>query len=124
MSWKSNLHAIVALFTIKVEYAALTEAIKEALWLDGISKELGLKNCVPKVFCDSQSAIHLSKNSVFHKRTKHIDLGLYFVRDVIVEQQVVVEKISTKVNPIDMLTKSIPATKFEQALSLLRILPA
>ena len=74
---------------------ALTEAIKEVLWLHGISKELGLRDCVPKVFCDSQSAIHLSKNSVFHERTKHIDVRLHFVRDVIAEQQVVVEKIST-----------------------------
>ena len=102
---------------------ALTEAIKEALWLRGISKELGLRDCVPKVFCDSQSAIHLFKNSAFHERTKHIDVRLHFVRDVIAEQQVIVEKISTEVNPADMLTKPIPATKFEQALDLLRILP-
>ena len=73
------------------------------------------------MFCDSQSAINLSKNSAFHERTKHIDVSLHFVRDMISQEQVSVEKIPTEVNPADMLTKPIPVAKFEQAMSLLRL---
>lgn len=51
------------------------------------------------------------------------DVRLHFVRDVIAKEQVKVEKISTDINPADMLTKPIPVAKFEQALSLLNVLP-
>lgn len=72
------------------------------------------------VYCDSQ--IHLTRNSVFHERTKHIDVMLHFVRGVIVRRLVEICKISTKVNLADMLTKVIPVSKFRDALNLLRLL--
>ena len=40
ISWKSSLQHIVALSTTEAGYIALTEAIKEALWLKGIVSEL------------------------------------------------------------------------------------
>ena len=45
------------------------------------------------------------------------------MRDIISSNVVKVEKISTLVNPADMLTKAIPVGKFEEALNLLNILP-
>ena len=59
---------------------------------------------------------------MYHKRTKHIDVCLHFVRDTIAREYVRIEKISTLINPADMLTKVIPLIKFEQALDLLDIL--
>ena len=69
----------------------------------------------------TQSAIHLSKNSAFHERTKQIDVRLHFVRDMIAQQQIEVEKISTNDNPADVLTKPVPVAKFVQALTLLKL---
>ena len=40
VSWKSHLRSIVALSSTEAEYVAPTEAIKEALWLQGLLKEL------------------------------------------------------------------------------------
>ena len=82
VSWKSTLQHIVALSTTDAEYVALTEAIKEGIWLKGITHELGINGNLVKLFCDSQSAIHLSKNTMFHERTKHIDVRLHFVREM------------------------------------------
>ena len=90
--------------------------------MKGITTELGFKEHVVKVYCDSQSATHLSKNNMYHKRTKHIDVCLHFVRDTIAREYVRIEKISTLINPADMLTKVTPLIKFEQALDLLNIL--
>ena len=42
MTWKHILQSIVALSTIEVEYMALIEAIKEAIWLGGLLDELGV----------------------------------------------------------------------------------
>ncbi|KAK9733789.1 hypothetical protein RND81_04G092600 [Saponaria officinalis] len=63
ISWYSSLQAIAALSTTEAEYIAATEGIKEAIWLKGLVSELGLKQDVLVVFCDSQSAIHLTRNS-------------------------------------------------------------
>jgi hypothetical protein len=40
--WKSTLQSIVAMSTTKAEYMTVAEAAKEALWLKGLVKELGL----------------------------------------------------------------------------------
>ena len=55
---------------------------KEALWMRKFLEELGLKQEKYVVCSDSQSAIHLSKNSMFHSRSKHIDVRYHLTRDV------------------------------------------
>nr|GFA17371.1 retrovirus-related Pol polyprotein from transposon TNT 1-94 [Tanacetum cinerariifolium] len=74
VSWQSRLQKCVALSTTEAEYVAATEACKELLWLKRFLQELGFKQQRYAVLCDNQSAIHLAKNSMFHKRTKHIDV--------------------------------------------------
>src|SRR3954466_5186959 len=91
--WKATVHKVIALSTIEVEYIALTEVVKEALWLEGFAKELKLQGRGITVKCDSQSAIHLSKYSTYHERTKHIDVRLHFVRGVIERGEVQVLKV-------------------------------
>ena len=111
----------MALSTTEAEYIALAEAVKEALWLKGILEELGFKQEQVVVHCDSQSAIHLSKNIVFHERTKHIDVKLHFLRDIVAKGMVKVNKIATEINPADIMTKVIQVGKFNNALNLLKI---
>ena len=74
VSWKSTLQAIVALSTTEAEYMAVTEAVKEAIWLQGLLGELRIEQKHIKVHCDNQSVIHLAKNQVYNTRTKHIDV--------------------------------------------------
>ncbi len=62
--------------TIEAEYIALAEVVKEALRLHGLVGDLGLIQNKLTVFCDSHSAIHLTKNQLYHKRTKHIDVNI------------------------------------------------
>jgi hypothetical protein len=50
---------------------------------------------------------------MFHERTKHIDVKYHYVREVIAEGRLMVPKISTNDNPVDMMTKHVPAAKFE-----------
>ncbi|KAK3024861.1 hypothetical protein RJ639_042884 [Escallonia herrerae] len=66
--------AIIALSTTEAEYIMATETVKEAIWLKGLVGDLGLKQESSTVHCKSQSAICLTKNQMFHERTKHIDL--------------------------------------------------
>ena len=45
--------------------------------------DLGISVEVPTLHCDSQSAIMLAKNPVFHAKTKHIAMKYHFIRDVL-----------------------------------------
>ncbi|WMV10271.1 hypothetical protein MTR67_003656, partial [Solanum verrucosum] len=74
VSWKSTLQSKIALSTTKAEYMAITEAVKEAIWLQGLLTELGIGQEGITIFCDSQSAIQLAKNQFYHARTNHIDV--------------------------------------------------
>ena len=57
ISWKAGLQKVVALSSTEAEYMALTEAIKEAMWLLGLVKELKLEMVQISVYCDNQGAV-------------------------------------------------------------------
>ena len=77
------------------------------IWLQRFMEELGKKQKNRKLYNDNQSAIHLAKNSIFHSRTKHIELKYHFIRSVLNEELLKLEKIHTSQNPADMLTKGV-----------------
>jgi hypothetical protein len=74
------------------------------------------------MFSDSQSAIYLTKDQMFHARTKHIEIKYHYVRDEIEKGKLKVCKINTHNNPADMLTKPVPVAKFELCSSLVGII--
>ena len=119
--WRSTLQSTVALSTTEAEYMAVTEAFKEAIWLLGLTKDFGIVQENVKVFCDSQSAICLAKNQVHHGRTKHIDVRYHFVREIVEDGNVLLQKVSTVENPADMLTKVVSGIKFQHCLNLINI---
>jgi hypothetical protein len=72
-----------------------------------------------KVFCDSQSAIHLDRNLAYHNKTKHIYVKYHFVRHVVDEGGVALEKVHTKLNSADMFTKLVLLEKLRWCLDSL-----
>uniref|UniRef100_A0A2N9EZR3 CCHC-type domain-containing protein n=1 Tax=Fagus sylvatica TaxID=28930 RepID=A0A2N9EZR3_FAGSY len=98
-----------------------TTAAKEELWLKGLVKELGLNQGGVQMHCDSQSAIYLAKNQVYHARTKHIDVRFHKIRELIVTGDIVLEKVHTSENAADMLTKPVTTTKFKHCLDLVNV---
>ena len=121
VSWKSQLQHVVALSTTEAEFIALTEGIKEALWLKGIVTDLGIVLDRVEVNCDNAGAVQLSKNSVFHERTKHISVKMFWIRDVISSKKVVVKWVGTDDNPADVMTKAMPGPKFVFCVKLLNL---
>jgi hypothetical protein len=71
--------------------------------------------------CDSQSAIYLAKNQVYHARTKHIDVRFHKIRELIVTGDIILEKVHTSENTVDMLTKPVTAAKFKHCLDLANV---
>lgn len=62
---------------------------------------------------DSQSAIHLAKNSAFHSRTKHINVRYHFIRTLLEDEILTLRKILGSKNPSDMLTKVVTIDKLK-----------
>ena len=121
VSWKATLQPVVAQSTTEAKYMAINEACKESVWLKSLYAELcGDDSCI-NLFSDSQSAIYLTKDQMFHERTKHIDIKYHYVRDIVAQGKLKVCKISTHDNPADMMTKPVPVSKFELCSSLVDI---
>jgi len=59
---------------------AMTEAMKKAIWLQGLLDDLEIDQDPLKINCDSMSVIYLAKNQLYHARMKHIDIRFHFVR--------------------------------------------
>jgi hypothetical protein len=112
ISWMSRRQAVVALSTTKVEYITATHASKEAIWLQRLCLGIGLVQQAVRLDCDSQSAIFLAKNPTYHSKTKNIDVQYQFVRDMVEEKKVLLERVDTLKNVADSLTKSVSTKKF------------
>ena len=81
ISWASKKKQIVALSTVEAEYVAATSTTCQAVWMRRMLRSL----CYEQVkgttlYYDNSSTIALSKNSLFHKRTKHIDAKYHYIR--------------------------------------------
>jgi hypothetical protein len=74
---------------------------------------MGFKQEKNVLHSDSQSAIHLAKNLAFHSRTKHIRLRYHFVKSLLEEEVLTLEKIQGNKNPNDMLTKTMTTEKLK-----------
>ena len=71
--------------------------------------------------CDNQWAIHLSRNSMFHERTKHINVRYHFIRDIVESREIEVVKIGMKDNATDTFTKVVPSPKFKYCIKALGV---
>jgi hypothetical protein len=74
-------------------------------------EELRKKQENNMLYSDNDSAIHLAKKSTFHYKTKHIQFIYHFIRSVLEDGHLKLEKIHTSQNPADMLTKVVTREK-------------
>ena len=122
ISQASNLQKIVTLLITEAEYVAATEAGKEMIWLHGFLDELGKKRKIGILHSDNQSAIFLAKNLAFQSKSKHIQTKYHFIRYLVEDKLVILEKIYGSKNPADMLTKGVTIEKLKLCTALIGLL--
>ncbi|XRB14799.1 retrovirus-related Pol polyprotein [Pseudoscourfieldia marina] len=97
ISWASYLQTTVALSTVESEVMALTEAIKEAIYIRRLLESLGAAQEGPTIiYTDSTGAEALVDHPTSHRRTKHIEIRREFIKFHIGHETVKIERVSTK----------------------------
>nr|KYP50079.1 Retrovirus-related Pol polyprotein from transposon TNT 1-94 [Cajanus cajan] len=113
---------IVSRSSTKAEYRSMATTTCELKWLKSLLACFGIQHVRPmKLFCDSQAALHIAANPIFHERTKHIEMDCYFIRDALQDGMISTYHIRTNAQLVDILTKALGKSQFSLLLSKLDI---
>nr|GEW31250.1 ribonuclease H-like domain-containing protein [Tanacetum cinerariifolium] len=122
LSWSSKRQPTLSRSSAEAEYRGVANVVAETCWLRNLLRELHtLLSSATLVYCDNVSAVYLSCNPVQHKRTKHIEIGIHFVRDLVAAGQVCVLHVPSRYQFADIFTKGLPSTLFEEFRTSLSI---
>jgi hypothetical protein len=114
VAWLSKKQGSISLSTTEAEYIAAATCCTQVLWMIQTLVDLEVKYTAPiPIHCDNTSAISVSKNPVFHSKTKHIPIKYHFLREQVTNQIVQVHYIPTIEQIADIFTKPLAKTLFE-----------
>lgn len=96
---------------------------KEAVWISELLFQIGYSKRTESltIYCDNKSTIELTKNPVFHAKTKHIDIAAHYVRELVEDGRINIEYINTKEQLADSLTKCLGRQQYERLCKLMGI---
>ena len=69
------------------------------------------------MFYDSQSTLYTALNSVFHERTKHIEIDCHVFRDKVLAKMIKLIHVTTHCQLDDLLTKPLGLNQFSNLFS-------
>ena len=121
-SWASVKQQCVALSTAEAEYVSASEATAQATWLRFVLEDFGeMQTVATPLNCDNTSAIAITKNPIFHQKTKHINRRYHYIKEAL--QQGVINLIycPTKEQVADIFTKALAREQFSYLRELLGV---
>ncbi|KAL7109082.1 hypothetical protein ACP275_06G153000 [Erythranthe tilingii] len=121
VSWYSKKQNSISLSCVASEYIAAGSCCTQLLWMQHMLNDYGFREKELHVFCDNESAINISKNHVQHSRTKHIDIRLHFIRNLVEQKRVTIDYVSTDNQLADIFTKPLDFLRFDSLRKALGI---
>jgi hypothetical protein len=98
----------------EAEYIVACSSNCEAIWIQKCL--IGMFNLdmeFTMILCDNQSCIKMTKNPVFHDKTKHIEIWYHYIHDMVHKGVVKIQYVGTNEKVVDVLTKPLYRVKFE-----------
>jgi hypothetical protein len=116
LCWKSQLQTVIALSSTESEYTGLSFALRDAIPVMELLKELRKTNfpietaqarahC--RVFEDNSGALEMAKIQMYRPRTKHLIVRLHHFQDYVERQEISIHAINTMDQPANFLTKAL-----------------
>jgi hypothetical protein len=113
VSWSSRKQRTVSTSSTESEYYALTNTVKEAIWMKLFLSLTSLPSPQPfPILCDNQSTCTIANTDVISSRTKHIDVRHHFIRQHLNDGSFITKWISTSDMTADIFTKPLLSTLF------------
>jgi Reverse transcriptase (RNA-dependent DNA polymerase) len=121
--WKSQLQTEVALSSTESEYTGLSYALRDAIPIMQLLKEMkgkGFPIHAPQarvhchVFEDNSGALEMARIHKYRPRTKHLNVRLHHFRDYVERKEISIHPISTNDQPADFLTKALNVELLER----------
>jgi histone deacetylase 1/2 len=114
VSWSSKRQQTVSRSSAEAEYRGVANAAAECCWIRNLLHELHVHiNKATVIYCDNISVVYLSENPVHHRRTKHVEIDIHFVREKVALGQFRVLQIPTERQIADIMTKGLPTSLFQ-----------
>ncbi|GKE86038.1 ribonuclease H-like domain-containing protein, partial [Tanacetum coccineum] len=113
--FQTNTSSTLSRSSVEAEYRGVANAVAKTCWLRNLLRELHTPlSSAMLVYCDNVSAVYLSSNPVQHQRTKHIEIDIHFVRDLVAAGEVRVLHVPSRYQYADIFTKGLPSALFEE----------
>lgn len=115
VSWKSLRQSSIALSSAEAEYIALSTTSKELTWIRRLLWEIQFKqpfsrlSLIPTIpiYCDNTAAISTAFQPGVNARTKHFEVRLHHIRDLLSQNVISIRHISSEDDIADILTKPV-----------------
>ena len=122
-SWKSKKQSVVSKSSTKAVYRAMTSTTTEIVWLRWLIANMDISLSLPTLmYCDNKSAIDIAHNSVFHERTKDIEVDCHFTRHRLQHGTISLPFVSSSMQIVGLFTESHPLLRFRFLVGKLSIL--
>jgi hypothetical protein len=79
--WSSRKQSSVTKSTTEVEYIVVANYCSQILWIVHTMRDFGVIFERAPLMCDNTSVIFVAKNSIFHKRMRHLERRHHLLRD-------------------------------------------
>nr|GEW23989.1 ribonuclease H-like domain-containing protein [Tanacetum cinerariifolium] len=122
LSWPSKRQHTISRSSAEAEYRGVANVVAETSWIRNLLRELHSPLLTTTlVYCDNASAIYMFANLVQHQWTKHIEIDIHFVRDMVTAGPVRIHHVPSRFQYADIFTKGLPLALFKDFWSSLSV---